>query len=148
MNDNAVDILLVEDRAEDAELTMMALEQHHISNKIIWVKDGQEALDYLFCKGQYADRVDTAIPKLVLLDLNMPKVGGIEVLKQIRNNPVTKKITVVILTTSKEEYDISTAYEIGVNSYIVKPVQFSDFTETVKNLGMYWLLLNQHPTKR
>lgn len=148
MNDNAVDILLVEDRAEDAELTMMALEQHHMSNKIIWVKDGQEALDYLFCKGQYADRVDTAIPKLVLLDLNMPKVGGIEVLKQIRNNPVTKKITVVILTTSKEEYDISTAYEIGVNSYIVKPVQFSDFTETVKNLGMYWLLLNQHPTKR
>lgn len=148
MNENAVDILLVEDRAEDAELTMMALEQHHISNKIIWVKDGQEALDYLFCKGQYADRVETAIPKLVLLDLNMPKVGGIEVLKQIRSNPITKKITVVILTTSKEEYDISTAYEIGVNSYIVKPVQFSDFTETVKNLGMYWLLLNQHPTKR
>ena len=147
MNDNAVDILLVEDRAEDAELTMMALEQHHISNKIIWVKDGQEALDYLFCKGQYADRVETAIPKLVLLDLNMPKVGGIDVLKAIRNNPVTKKMTVVILTTSKEEYDISSAYEIGVNSYIVKPVQFSDFTETVKNLGMYWLLLNQHPTK-
>lgn len=147
MNENAVDILLVEDRAEDAELTMMALEQHHISNKIIWVKDGQEALDYLFCKGQYADRVKTAIPKLVLLDLNMPKVGGIEVLKQIRSNPITKKITVVILTTSKEEYDISTAYEIGVNSYIVKPVQFDDFTETVKNLGMYWLLLNQHPNK-
>lgn len=140
-----VDILLVEDRAEDAELAIMALGDHHLVNNITWVKDGQEALNFLFAEGDYSERNECHLPKLILLDLKMPKVDGIEVLRRIRNSTITKELPVVVLTTSREEQDIVNAYKLGVNSYIVKPVEFGKFTESVKEIGMYWLLLNEPP---
>ncbi|MFP5471475.1 MAG: response regulator [Bacteroidia bacterium] len=139
-----IDILLVEDREEDAELTMMALKNYRLANNIKWVKDGQEALDYLFAT---ADKMVAPInrPKIILLDLKMPKVDGIEVLRAIRNDPRTKTIPVIILTTSREEKDVVDAYNLHANSYIVKPVGFDKFTESVKEIGLYWLLLNEPP---
>lgn len=147
MVDKIVDILLVEDRVEDAELAMMALKDHHLANNLKWVKDGQEALDFLFARNEYTDRMDSIRPKLVLLDLKMPKVDGIQVLREIRNNPKTKTMPVVVLTTSKEEQDVVNAYNLGVNSYISKPVGFDNFLKSVKELGFYWLLLNEPPTE-
>jgi CheY-like chemotaxis protein len=147
MNTNIIDILLVEDREEDAELTMMALKDYNLANTIVWVKDGQEALDFLFGTGKYEISTPPARPKLVLLDLNMPKVNGIEVLTAIRNDPRTKTLPVIILTTSREEKDVIDAYNLHANSYIVKPVGFDKFTESVKEIGMYWLLLNEPPIK-
>ncbi len=145
MVDTVVDILLVEDREEDAEMALMALEEQHISNTVKWVKDGQEALDYLFAKGQYAERESRIRPKVVLLDLKMPKVGGLEVLRQLRENPHTKDIPVVILTTSKDDGDLKKAYAYGANSYIVKPVDFVQFSSAIRDLGLYWVVLNQPP---
>lgn len=144
MNSQIIDILLVEDREEDAELTMMALKNYRLANTIKWVKDGQEALDYLFAK---EDKAVASInrPKIILLDLKMPKVDGIEVLRAIRNDPRTKTIPVIILTTSREEKDVVDAYNLHANSYIVKPVGFDKFTESVKEIGIYWLLLNEPP---
>jgi two-component system, response regulator len=140
-----VEILLVEDNASDAELAMRALKKHNLANNIVWVKDGEEAIDFLFCAGKYADRDFNNIPKVVLLDLRLPKVDGMEVLRKIKSDERTKIIPVVVLTSSKEDRDIVESYKLGVNSYIAKPVSFDEFAETVADMGLYWLLLNKKP---
>jgi CheY-like chemotaxis protein len=145
MENNEIEILLVEDNQTDAELTMRALKKRNLGNKLIWVKDGAEALDYLFARGDYSTRDIKHIPKVVLLDLRLPKVDGLEVLKKMRSDEQTRMIPVVILTSSKEERDIVESYELGVNSYIAKPVEFEEFITTVSELGLYWLLLNKSP---
>jgi len=138
-----MEILLVEDNVNDAELTIRALKKNNITNKIVHLKDGAEALDFIFGTGTYEGRDINNKPKVILLDLKMPKVSGIEVLGKIKENNVTKKIPVVILTSSKEDPDIRICYELGANSYIVKPVEFEDFQKVVVELGLYWRLLNQ-----
>ncbi len=143
MNENAIEILLVEDNPHDVELTQYALERHHIGNRVAVVRDGAEALNYIFCTGDYAHRSIGDTPKLILLDLKLPKVSGLEVLEKIKADPRTKKIPVVVLTSSNQERDIVESYQIGVNSYIIKPVDFEQFTEAVRQLGLYWLVLNQ-----
>lgn len=145
MEEHKVDIVLVEDNANDAELTIRALRKNGIANRLIHLKDGEEALNYIFCKGPYSGRDINDIPKLVLLDLKMPKVDGIEVLNRIKSDDRTRIIPVVLLTSSKEEKDVSGSYRLGVNSYIVKPVDFEGFLKAVAGLGLYWLLLNQPP---
>ena len=142
-NIGEVEILLVEDNPEDAELTLRALKKHNLANKIFHVTDGEEALDFIFAKGKYADRFDDSEPRVILLDLKLPKVNGLEVLEKIKTDNVKRVIPVVVLTSSKEERDIVESYRLGVNSYIVKPVDFEKFVEAVKDLGLYWLLLNQ-----
>jgi two-component system response regulator len=139
------EILLVEDNLNDAELTIRTLRKVNLANKLIHVKDGAEALDFIFAREQFADRSISDRPKLILLDIKMPKVDGIEVLKQIKANEETKSIPVVIMTSSKEEQDIITSYQLGVNSYVVKPVEFGEFAQAVTELGLYWLLTNQSP---
>ena len=136
-------ILLVEDNPDDRDLTLRALRRHLVANEIITVEDGVEALDYLFCEGAYAGRDGSARPRLVLLDLKLPKLSGLEVLSRIRADPRTSSLPVVILTSSSEEQDISASYQRGANSYVRKPVVFGDFAEAVRQLGLYWLLLNQ-----
>jgi CheY-like chemotaxis protein len=145
MNDNIVEILAVEDNPEDLELMLRALRKSNLGNRIQVARDGAEALDYIFCTGPYADRKIDNLPKVVLLDLKLPKVDGLEVLKKIKSDQRTSSIPVVVLTSSKEQSDIVESYRLGVNSYIVKPVNFEGFAEAVGNLGMYWLLLNQPP---
>lgn len=146
MNDNyEVEILLVEDNPNDAELALRALRKNNLANKIVVVKDGEEALDFIFANGKFKNRADVKEPRLILLDLKLPKVSGLEVLEKIKNDPVKKLIPVVVLTSSKEEKDIVESYRLGVNSYIVKPVDFEKFVDAVKDLGLYWLLLNQTP---
>jgi two-component system response regulator len=140
-----VEILLVEDNPNDAELTLRALKKNHLTNEIHWVMDGAEALDYLYARGPYADRNRFDIPKLVILDLKLPKVDGLEVLRIIKSDESLRKIPVTVLTSSKEERDIVASYQLGANSFIVKPVDFTKFIEAVKELGMYWLLLNEPP---
>lgn len=144
MNDNRV-ILLVEDNPDDVELTMRALKKNNITNEILIVKDGVEALDYLFGTGAHADRDVDVMPAIVLLDLKLPKVDGHEVLRRIRADERTKLLPVVILTSSKEEEDRVQGYKNGCNSYVQKPVDFNQFSEAVSKLGMYWLLLNEPP---
>lgn len=139
-----LDILLVEDNPTDAELTLRSLKKNHMANSVEWVKDGEAALDYLFLRGEFADR-NGGNPRLVLLDLRLPKVDGIEVLRELRGNEHTQHIPVVILTSSKEDQDLVAAYDLGVNSYVRKPIDFGEFTETIGSLGMYWLLVNQTP---
>ena len=145
MNQNSVDILLVEDNINDAELAIRQLKKHNMTNNLVHVHDGEEALDFIFGTGKFSDRTIGHPPKLVLLDIKMPKVNGLEVLEKIKSDPRTKKIPVVILTSSKEDPDIQKCYDLGANSYIVKPVNFEGFAEAIKNLGFYWLLLNQPP---
>ena len=140
-----VEILLVEDNALDAELTTRALKNGGLANKLLWVKDGQEALDFLFRGGNYAGREDT-VPRLVLLDLKMPKVDGLEVLKAVKANEKTKRIPVVVMTSSQEEKDVAQTYDMGVNSYVVKPVDFNALAELVRQAGYYWLAINRTPT--
>jgi CheY-like chemotaxis protein len=140
-----IEILLVEDNATDAELTLRALKKHNIANKVFWVKDGGEALDFVFATGAYTERDINKTPKVILLDLRLPKVDGLEVLRKIKSDERTKKIPVVVLTSSKEERDIVESYKLGVNSYISKPVEFESFAKTVSKLGFYWLLLNTPP---
>ena len=140
------EILLVEDNPDDVELALHALKRNNILNPIVVARDGQEALDYLYCAGKYADSKHDA-PALILLDLQLPKVDGIEVLRKIKENNSLKKVPVVILTSSKEEKDLVESYDLGVNSYIRKPVDFDQFVETVRYIGYYWLLLNEAPTK-
>lgn len=140
-----VEILLIEDSSHDAELTLRALQKNNIANKVVHLKSGEEALDFIFCRGVYANRNKANKPNVILLDLKMPRVNGIEVLRQLKANEETKKIPVVVLTSSKEDPDIKVCYELGANSYIVKPVEFEDFVKTVSRLGMYWVLLNQPP---
>ena len=139
------DILLVEDNPSDVKLTKRALEQNQITNELIVAEDGQEALDYLFATGRYAGRNIRDLPAVVLLDLKLPKIEGLEVLKQIRANEFTRLLPVVILTLSNQEEDMIASYNLGANSYIRKPVDFKQFTEAVRMLGMYWLLLNEPP---
>ena len=138
-------ILLVEDNADDRLLTIRALKRSNIANSIDEVKDGQEALDFLFAKGDYAHREPKDLPQVVLLDLKLPKLDGLEVLKRIRENPITQHLPVVVLTSSKEQQDIVSSYQLGANSYVRKPVDFNEFAEAARQLGMYWLLLNEVP---
>jgi len=145
MENLAIEILLVEDNRNDAELTTRALIKNKIANNITHLKDGSLALDFLFGKGEYLGRDLKYKPKLILLDLKMPKVDGLEVLKKIKEDSETKIIPVVMLTSSKEHPDIEKAYALGANSYIVKPVDFDGFVNAIKEIGLYWLLLNQHP---
>jgi two-component system, response regulator len=139
------EILLVEDNDADVELTLLALRGENLCNKIHVVRDGAEALDFLFCRNQYQSRAGTPLPKLVLLDLKLPKVDGLEVLRQLKHDPRTRVIPVVILTASREEGDLLNGYKLGTNSYIQKPVDFSQFRDRVKQLGLYWLVVNQVP---
>lgn len=140
-----VEILLAEDNPADAEMTLRALRKNNLANNVHWVKDGVEAIDFLFCQGAYADRDPSIRPKLVMLDIKMPKMDGIEVLKLLRANEQTRMIPVVILTSSNEERDVVQSYSLGVNSFIVKPVDFSQFMETVRSVGLYWMLCNRPP---
>jgi two-component system response regulator len=142
--DHGIEILLVEDNSSDAELTIRALKKNNLANKLIHLQDGAEALDFIFAKGVYAGRQMSQGPRLILLDLKMPKVDGIEVLREIKSDERTKNIPVVVLTSSKEDPDIKTCYSLGVNSYVVKPVDFESFVKAVSNLGLYWALLNQY----
>lgn len=139
-------ILLVEDNPDDEELTRMALEENNITNSVVVARDGVEAVDYLFATGSYAGRDPSVLPSLILLDLKLPKMDGLEVLQRIRDNELTKLIPVVVLTSSKEDQDIVSSYKLGCNSYVRKPVDFSQFVEATRQLGMYWLLLNQPPS--
>lgn len=141
----SVEILLVEDNDNDAELALRALRKNNMVNKVVHVKDGPEALDYVFCTGKFNDRNKEEVPKLILLDLKLPKLTGLEVLKAIKEDVVAKTIQVVMLSSSKEEPDIKSAYELGANSYIVKPVEFDKFTDAMKNVGYYWMLINEAP---
>jgi two-component system, response regulator len=145
MHTQIIEILLVEDNPYDAELALNALQKRHLANSIHHVEDGAQALDFVFARGKYSGRQIENGPKIILLDLKMPKVNGIEVLKQVKGDERTRKIPIVVLTSSKEDPDISTCYELGVNSYIVKPVDFDNFFKAVEDLGLYWLLLNQPP---
>ena len=140
---NQVEVLLVEDNMHDAEMTIRSLKKVNLANNLVHVKDGQEALDFIFAEGKFAGREAGNGPKVILLDIKMPKVDGIEVLRQIKSRDVSKTIPVVIMTSSKEEQDIISSYELGVNSYVVKPVDFEGFAKAVSQLGMYWLLTNQ-----
>lgn len=140
---NRVEILLVEDNMDDAELAIRALRKANINHNLIHLKNGAEALEFLFGTGEFKDRDLTNTPKVILLDLKMPKVDGLEVLAQIKTNELTKSIPVVVLTSSKEHPDIKRAYSLGANSYIVKPVEFDEFTKVISDLGLYWLMKNQ-----
>ena len=140
-----VEILLVEDNPADAEMTTRALRRNNLANRLRWVKDGEEALEFMFCSGAYAGRNPGSGPKLVMLDIKMPKVDGIEVLRRLKENPTTRAIPVVVMTSSNEERDVVESYQLGVNSYIVKPVEFDSFLETVAKIGMYWVLTNRAP---
>jgi two-component system, response regulator len=145
-SENVVEILIVEDNQQDLDLALRALRKAKLSNQIQAVRDGEEALQFLFCEGPYAARKIENGPKMILLDLKLPKVDGLEVLQRIKGDARTKLIPVVVLTSSKEQNDVVESYNLGVNSYIVKPVNFEQFSEAVQKLGMYWLLLN-HPPK-
>ena len=141
----ADEILLVEDNPNDAELTLRALKQHNLANQVVLVRDGAAALDFVFGTGVHADRHGAPAPRLVLLDLKLPKVDGIEVLRRLKGSELTRRIPVVVLTSSAEERDIAKTYDLGVNSYIVKPVEFESFARAVADLGLYWFLLNRTP---
>jgi CheY-like chemotaxis protein len=140
-----VEILLVEDNQDDLDMTFRALRKANLTNHIQAVRDGAEALDFIFCQGAFVGRKFESAPKVILLDLKLPKINGMDVLKRIKSDPRTKMIPVVVLTSSKEQKDVIESYNLGVNSYMVKPVNFEGFAATVKDLGMYWVLLNQPP---
>jgi two-component system, response regulator len=145
MTGRQIEILLVEDNKDDLELTLHALRKENLANNIQVARDGEEALEFLFCSGNHSDRSFDRPPKLVLLDLKLPKIDGLEVLERVKSDPRTSTIPVVILTSSKEERDLVNGYGLGANSYIQKPVDFEQFRDTVKTVGFYWLLINQAP---
>jgi two-component system, response regulator len=145
MENSQVEILLIEDNHDEAALTIRSLKKHHLTNKLLHIDDGEEALDCIFSRGSYAGNKNPLQPKLILLDLKLPKVDGLEILRQIKANEHTRSIPVVVLTSSKEEKDIIESYRLGVNSYIVKPVNFDTFSKSVSELGLYWVVLNQGP---
>ena len=145
METKIIEILLVEDNPNDVELTLRALSKNNLANRVHVVTDGVEALDFIFAKNNYSERDINDTPKVILLDLKLPKVSGLEVLKQIKSDKKTKTIPVVVLSSSKEESDIIESYQLGVNSYIVKPVNFDQFVKSVSELGLYWILLNERP---
>jgi CheY-like chemotaxis protein len=142
---NSKPILLIEDNPSDVGLTQRALQRSNITNELVVATDGEEGLDYLFCRGRWAGRPNHALPVVVLLDLKLPKVDGLEVLRAIRADPATRRVPVVILTSSREEQDVAAGYDLGVNSYIRKPVDFTQFAETIRQLGLYWLVINESP---
>ena len=144
-NQEQIEVLLVEDNPNDIELVLRAFKQHQLANKVYVVQDGAEALDFIFCTGAYTARDIRRPPKVVILDLKLPKVSGKEVIKRIKSDERTKIIPVVVMTSSQEESDVFESYNLGVNSYIVKPVDFDKFTETIKELGMYWVFINKPP---
>jgi two-component system response regulator len=144
-NLEAVEILIVEDNPLDAELTLRVLKKNNLANEIYVAEDGQKALDFIYCKGEFGSRQSLKPLKVIFLDLKLPKVNGLEVLKELKSNPLTKKLPVVILTSSKEDPDIEKAYEYGANSYVVKPVDFDDFVNALHNTGLFWLLVNESP---
>ena len=148
MNEHAVEILLVEDDPRDAELTLRALRKCNIANDVRVLGDGAQALDYLFGRGEFAKVGPSRLPRLILLDLKLPKVDGLDVLKAVKADPTLRAVPVVMLTSSSEERDLLESYRLGVNSYIVKPVDFGQFMESVRQVGLYWLLLNQAPAER
>ena len=141
-----VEILLVEDNPADAEMTLRALRRNNLANKVHWVKDGEQALEFMFRTGAYTGRAPAAVPKLVMLDIKMPKVDGIEVLRRLKAHDETRTVPVVVMTSSNEERDVVESYRLGVNSYIVKPVAFEAFTDTVSKIGLYWVLTNRVPS--
>ena len=145
MLEGIIDVILIEDNPDDVELTLDALKVHKLANRVKVLRDGAEALEYIFCTGQYADRDICVRPKVILLDLKLPKVDGIEVLRRIRSHERTKTLPVVVLTSSNEQKDRIDSYELGVNSYIVKPVEFDNFAQAVADIGFYWVLLNKVP---
>jgi two-component system, response regulator len=145
MSNNEVELLLVEDDPNDVELTLIALRKHKLANKIHVVRDGEEALDFLFARGAYAQRGSNGPPKVILLDLKLPKVSGLEVLKAIKDDPRTRAVPVVVMTSSGEQRDMVEGYRLGVNSYIQKPIDFHQFQTTIRDLGYYWLVVNQAP---
>ncbi|MEI9912057.1 MAG: response regulator [Bacteroidota bacterium] len=140
-----IEVLLVEDNLSDAEMTIRALKKNNLANRLLHLKDGAEALDFLFGEGEYAGRQIEHTPKVILLDLKMPKVNGIEVLAKVKTDPRTKKIPVVVLSSSKEDPDIQECYDLGVNGYVVKPVEFDEFHKAISDLGLYWMIVNQPP---
>jgi len=142
---HAVDVLLVEDNQQDAELTIRSLKKHKLANNVSVVEDGAEALDFVFCRGKYAQRDINHPPKVIFLDLKLPLVSGLEVLREIKQDARTRAVPVVVVTSSREDPDIKAAYELRANSYVVKPVDFESFTQDIGNLGLYWLLINQPP---
>lgn len=144
-NFNEVEILIVEDNPSDAEMALRALKKNKLANNVLIVEDGEQALDFIFARGKYSNREKKIRPKIILLDLKLPKVDGLEVLKEIKSNDQTKIIPVIMMTSSTEETDVMKSYQLGVNSYIVKPVDFDKFVDAVRDLGLYWLLLNQQP---
>jgi CheY-like chemotaxis protein len=141
----AIEILLVEDNANDVELTLRALAKHNLANKIHVVRDGEEAMDFLFCQGAFSGRTFDDKPKVVLLDLKLPKVDGLEVLRAVKSDPRTKAVPVVVMTSSRQQRDMVESYQLGVNSYIQKPINFGEFQEVIRQLGFYWLAVNQPP---
>ena len=143
MEHEKYDIIIVEDNPNDAELMVHSLKKNHLANKLIVLEDGEQSLDYIFCRGRYAKRDSDELPKVIFLDLKLPKVSGLEVLEQVKSNDKTKKIPIVIVTSSKEDPDIEAAYNLGANSYVVKPVGFDQFKETINQLGLYWLVINE-----
>jgi two-component system response regulator len=145
MPSHYVEILLVEDNPNDAELALYALKKHHEANRVHLAKDGAAALDYLFGEGEYQNRNVEDTPRVILLDLKLPKVDGLAVLRRVKEDPRTRQIPVVVLTSSSEERDVLASYNLGVNSYIVKPIDFEQFSESVRQLGLYWILLNEAP---
>jgi two-component system response regulator len=140
-----VEILLIEDSPEDAELTIRVLKEQNLANRLVWLKNGAAGLDFLFGRGAYASRNVVEVPRLVLLDLSLPKIGGLEVLQQLKANPRTRKIPVVVLSSSTQDKDILRTYDLGVNSYVSKPVHFEDFAHVVTQMGLYWMLINKPP---
>jgi CheY-like chemotaxis protein len=146
-NYNEIEILLVEDNPNDAEMTIRGLNKYNLANNVTHVSDGEEALDFIYARAKYKGRNIEIKPRMILLDIKLPKINGLEVLKIIKNDPETKMIPVVVLTTSTEESDMIESYKYGVNSYIVKPVDFEKFAESIRNIGFYWILLNKLPGK-
>jgi two-component system, response regulator len=144
-NFDPVEILIVEDNPTDAELTLRALKKHNLANDLFVAEDGQQALDFIYCKGEFSSRHPAKPLKVIFLDLKLPKVNGLEVLKEIKTNSLTKKLPVVVITSSKEDPDINAAYELGANGYVVKPVDFEDFVRVIQNTGLFWLLVNEAP---
>ena len=144
-NYDPVQILIVEDNPNDAELTLRALKKHNLANEVYIAEDGEEAIDFIFAKGKFASRSKAKPLKVIFLDLKLPKISGLEVLEKIKSDPSTKKLPVVIITSSKEDPDIKAAYALGTNGYVVKPVDFNDFVKVMQNTGLFWLLVNEAP---